>query len=141
MAQRNTAPKLTPKQQALKDLDEARLLLGAHVQLASEAWNPRKLVQESVQNHLWTWLSAAGISGLILWRVLIPARPAKFGRDISEASAKKSGLIALLMSPMLGMARQAALKYGTSFLQTYLQNHLSRHEGPHAPVREPHSHV
>lgn len=133
--------KLTPKQQAVRDLEEARLLLGAHVQLASEAWNPRKLVQESVQNHLWAWLSAAGVGGLILWRILVPSHRTKFGRDISEASAKKSGLIALLMSPMLGMARQAALKYGTSFLQTYLQNHLSRHEGPHAPVREPNSHV
>lgn len=141
MAQRNTAPKLTPKQLALRDLEEARALLGANVQLASEAWNPKKLVQESVQKHLWAWVSAAGIGGLILWRVLVPSRPDKFGRDISEASAKKSGLIALLMSPMLGMARQAALKYGTSFLQTYLQNHLSRHEGPHAPVREPNSHV
>ncbi len=141
MAQRNTAPKLTPKQQALKDLDEARTLLGVHVHLASEEWNPRQLVRQSLQKHLWAWVSAAGVGGLILWRVLMPSRSTKFGRDISDTSAKKSGLIALLMTPMLGMARQAALKYGTSFLQTYLQNHLSRHEGSPSPVREPTSHV
>lgn len=141
MAQRNTAPKLTPKQQALKDLDEARTLLGVHVHLASEEWNPRHLVRRSLQKHLWAWVSVAGVGGLILWRVLMPSRSTKFGRDISGTSAKKSGLIALLMTPMLGMARQAALKYGTSFLQTYLQNHLSRHEGSPSPVREPTSHV
>lgn len=141
MAERNSTHKLTPKQLALKDLEESRALLGAHMHLASEAWNPRVLVQQSMQKHLWAWISAAGIGGLILWRVLSPSPRAKFGRDISDASAKKSGLIALLMQPMLGMARQAALKYGSSFLQTYLQNHLSRHEGSPTPVRESTSHV
>ena len=141
MAERNSTHKLTPKQLALKDLDDARSLLGVHVHLASEAWNPRTLVQQSMQKHLWAWISAAGIGGLILWRALLPSPHRKIGRDISDASAKKSGLIALLMQPMLGMARQAALKYGSSFLQTYLHNHLSRHEGPPTPVREPTSHV
>lgn len=141
MAERNSPKKLTPKQLALQDLDEARSLLGVHVQLASEAWNPKALVQQSLQNHLWAWVSAAGIGGLMLWRLIGPSPRRKFGRDISDASATKSGLIALLMQPMLGMARQAAFKYGSSFLQTYLQNHLSRHEGPPTPVREPTSHV
>jgi hypothetical protein len=141
MAQRNTAPKLTPKQLALRDLEEARTLLSVHVHLASEEWNPRVLVRQSMQKHLWAWVSAAAVGGLVLWRVLVPAPRAKIGRDISGASAKKSGLIALLMTPMLGMARQAALKYGSSFLQSYLQNHLSRHEGSPAPVRETNSHV
>ena len=141
MAEPNSPHKLTPKQLVLQDLDEARSLLGVHVHLASEAWNPKALVQQSLQNHLWAWVSAAGIGGLMLWRLLGPSPRRKFGRDISDASATKSGLIALLMQPMLGMARQAALKYGSSFLQTYLQNHLSRHEGPPTPVREPTSHV
>jgi len=141
MAQQNTTSKLTPKQMALKDLEEARSLLGVHVLLASEALNPRKIVRESMQKHLWAWLSAAGVGGFILWRAFTPARQTKFGRDISDASAKKSALITLLMQPMLGMARQAAIKYGSSFLQSYLLNHLSRHEGHHVPVREPTSHV
>ena len=132
---------MTAKQLALKDLDEARALLGTHVHLASEAWNPRVLVQQSMQKHLWAWVTAAGIGGVILWRTLLPSPRSKIGRDISDASAKKSGLIALLMQPMLGMARQAALKYGSSFLQSYLQNHLSRHEGSPTQVRDPSSHV
>lgn len=141
MARQQTSLPMTAKQQAVKDLDEARALLGVHVHLASEAWNPKELVRQSMQKHLWVWVSAAGLGGLMLWRVLAPATPRKFGRDISGASDKKSGLIALLMQPMLGMARQAALKHGTSFLQTYLQNQFSRHEGPSAPVRENTSHV
>jgi hypothetical protein len=141
MAQRNTATKLTPKQQALKDLEEARSLLGVHVHLASAEWSPRELLRQAVQKHLWVWVSASGVGGLFLWQMLMPSRRTKIGRDISDSSAKKSGLIALLMSPMLGMARQTALKYGTSFLQSYLQNHLSRHEGSPTPVREPNSHV
>jgi hypothetical protein len=141
MAERISTHPMTPKQLALKNLEESRSLLGEHFQLATEAWNPRTLVQQSMQKHLWAWVSAAGIGGLILWRVLLPAPGRKIGRDILDASAKKSGLIALLMQPMLGMARQAALKYGSSFLQTYLQNHLSRHEGPPTPVRDLNSHV
>ena len=141
MAKLNTTPKLTPKQQALKDLEQARALLGVHVHLASEAWNPRELMRQSLQKHLWAWVSAAGVGGLLLWRILMPSLQSKIGRDFSGASAKKSGFIALLMTPMLDIARQAALKFGTSFIQSYLQNHLSQHEGPHTPVREPNSHV
>jgi|JI6StandDraft_1071083.scaffolds.fasta_scaffold04336_7 hypothetical protein len=141
MAQRHPI-KLTPKQQALRDLDEARTLLGTHVHLASEAWNPRELLRQSVQNHLWAWAAAAGVGGLVLWRVLMPAKRGKFDRDISGGSDRKNGFIASLLQPMLGMARVAALKYGTQFLQSYLTNQFSKHAGPTAPVTdEPPAHV
>lgn len=142
MAQRQSPVKLTPKQQALRDLDEARVLLGTHVHLASEAWNPRELLRQSVQKHLWAWAAAAGVGGLLLWRTLMPAKRGKFDRDISGASDRKNGFTALLMRPVLGMARQTALKYGTQFLQTYLTNHFSNHAGSPAPVTEaPSAHV
>lgn len=130
MAQRHSSPlKLTPKQQALRDLDEARSMLGTHVHLASEEWNPKELLRHAVQKHPWAWVAAAGAGGLVLWRVLVPARRVKIDRDISSASGTKIGIIALLMQPLLAMARQAAFKHGSQFLQTYLINHFSKHAG------------
>jgi len=82
-----------------------------------------------MQNHLWAWAAGAGVAGLFLLRALLPARRGKFGRDNFDASAKKGGLIALILTPVLAMARQAALKYGTHLLQTQLRNHISRPEG------------
>lgn len=136
MAQRQPSPvRLTPKQQALRDLEEARQLLGTHVHLASEAWNPKELLRQSVQQHTWAWIAAAGVGGLILWRTLMPSRRGKFDRDISGASDRKNGFLALLMQPVLGMARQTALKYCTQFLQSYLTNHFSHSAGT-SPVTD-----
>ncbi len=141
MAQRQHPVKLTAKQQALRDLDEARTLLGTHVHLASEAWNPRELLRQSVQKHVWIWVAAAGAGGLLLWRVLMPSRRGKFDRDISHASDKKIGITALLMQPLLAMARQAALKHGSQFLQTYLTNQFSKHAGSPHVTDDPSAHV
>jgi hypothetical protein len=124
---RNIPPqKLSPKEQVLRDLDEARALLGAHVQLASEAWNPRELLKHSLHKHAWAWALAVGVGGALIWKLATPSYRGKFDRDISGASDKKNGFIALLMQPVLGMARQAALKYGSQFLQTYLTNQFSQ---------------
>ncbi len=120
---------LTAKEQALKDLDVARALLGNHLHLATEELNPRVILRRSLREHTWVWIAGAGIGGLLLVRSLLPSRAPKFGRDNFDASATKSGLIALILSPMLVMARQAAVKYGTEFLQSYLTQHLSRPEG------------
>jgi hypothetical protein len=141
MAQRHPT-KLTPKQQALRDLDEARTLLGTHVHLASEAWNPRELLRQSMKQHVWAWAAAAGVGGLMLWRMLMPAKRGKFDRDISGGSDRKNGFIALLLQPVLGMAKGAALKYGTQFLQSYLTQPFSKHAGHSASVTEdPPAHV
>ena len=125
MARNIPTQKLSPKEQALRDLDEARTQLGAHVQLASEALNPRELLRHSLQKHAWAWALAACVGGTLVWKLASPSRRRKFDRDISGASDKKNGFIALLMQPVLGMARQAALKYGSQFLQTYLTTQFS----------------
>ena len=50
--------------------------------------------------------------------------------------------MALLFAPMAGLARQAALKYGSQFLQTYLTQQLSKHVAPMPPTSEdPPAHV
>jgi hypothetical protein len=127
MARHLPTQKLSPKQQALRDLDEARALLGAHVQLASEALNPRELLRHSLQKHAWAWGLAACVGGALIWRLASPSRRGKFDRDISGASDRKNSFIALLMQPVLGMARQAALKFGSQFLQTYLTTQFPHH--------------
>lgn len=141
MSERKPEPRLTPKQQAIKDLDRARSLLESHIHLATREWSPRVLLRETVQKHRWIWVVAAAVGGLLTVRFLRGSSTAKIGRDNSVASATKGGFIALILTPVLSMARQAALRYGTQFVQSYLRNHLSRHEGQHAPVREPTSHV
>lgn len=120
---------MTPKQQALKDLDDARGLLVSHMQLAKNEFNPKLIVARSVKEHPLVWLGAAGMTGLLLVKALMPTRRPKIERDNSAASAKKGGLIALILSSVLVMARQAAWKYGSRYLQTYLTQHFSRHEG------------
>ena len=39
--------------------------------------------------------------------------------------AKTSGLFALLLSPLLALARKSALNYGTQWFETYLRQKVS----------------
>jgi hypothetical protein len=120
---------MTPKQQALKDLDRARSLLASHLHLAGEEFNPKSMVVRAVRKNPWPWTGAAALGGLLLVRYLLPPRGVKFERDNLDASAKKGGLIALILSPLLVMAKQSAWKYGSQYLQSYLTQHFSRYEG------------
>jgi hypothetical protein len=120
---------MTAKQQAIKDLERARTLLGAHLHLATEDLNPKVIITRSVREHPWIWVGAAALGGLLLVRSLMPSSHRKIERDNLGTSATKGGLIALILSPVLGMVRQEAWKYGRQFLQTYLTQHLSQHEG------------
>lgn len=117
------------KHQAIKDLDLARAQLGSHLHLASEELNPKVIFSRSLREHPWIWAGGAAITGLLLVRGLMPASGSKIERDNLGASATKGGLIALILSPMLGMVRQAAWKYGSQYLQSYLTQHFSQHEG------------
>jgi hypothetical protein len=129
MDQRPSQLRLTPKQQAIQDLEKARFALARHVQAASTDWNPRALAHRSIQKHRWAWIAGAAAGGLLLVRALMPRAPRKFERDNFGASATKSGLIALILTSMIGMVRQAALKHATQYLKGYLHQYLSRHEG------------
>ncbi|MCA1964292.1 MAG: hypothetical protein LDL31_10140 [Prosthecobacter sp.] len=95
-----------------------------------------------MHSHPWLWTAAAAVGGLLMLRLLLPSRQGKFGRDIDDASDRKNGLIALLLAPMAGLARQAALKYGSQFLQTYLTQHFSKQADAASPAPEdPPAHV
>ena len=120
---------MTAKQKAIKDLDEARAQLGSHLQLASAELNPKVIISRSLREHPWIWAGGTAVAGLLLVRSLMPSPGSKIERDNFGASATKGGLIALILSPMLGMVRQAAWKYGSQYLQSYLTQHFSQHEG------------
>ena len=133
MDHRHSDVRLTPKEQALRDLAEARGVLGEHFHQAKAEWRPSVMVKHSMQTHRWVWVAAAGVTGMLLVRIMMPPKQPpkriKIERDKSTSSATKGGLGALILTAVLGLARQSAIKYGTKYAQTYLHQHLSRHKG------------
>jgi hypothetical protein len=128
MAEPQRRLRLTPKEQALQNLETARAALGEHLYQAAAEFNPRTMVRQSMEQHRWGWIAGAAIAGLLLVRLVLPRRR-KFERDNAAASATKGGLIALILAPMLGMVRRAALTYATNYAKNQLRQYLSRHEG------------
>jgi hypothetical protein len=128
MVQEHRRLRLTPKELAVHDIEVARGALGEHLYQAAAEFSPRTIVSRSIQDHRWLWIGAAAIGGLALVRLFIPARR-KIERDNHVSTATKSGLIALILAPMLGMARRTALTYATNYAKGYLTKYLSRHEG------------
>ncbi|HYF35552.1 MAG TPA: hypothetical protein VD994_09710 [Prosthecobacter sp.] len=128
MVQEQRRLRLTPKELAIHDIEVARNALGEHLYQAAAEFNPRNIVSRSVSDHRWLWIGGAMLGGLALVRLLLPSRR-KIERDNNVSSATKSGLIALILAPMLGMVRRAALNYATNYAKGYFSKYLSRHEG------------
>lgn len=126
---------LTPKQQALKDLGVARAALAHHATLAARDWSPKAMISHSIERHRAWWIGGAVLAGLAAVRLLFISRGgANYRRDNSGASAKKSGLLALLLTPLLAYGRKAALNYGAQFAQSYLRQKLSPNVRPSGRV-------
>ena len=121
---------LTPKQQAIADLEAARASLTPHWQAVAASTSPAALVRRSILQHQVAWAAGAVVAGLIAIRWLLPFKQRKNGRDTPIKSAKTGSILALLASPLLGMARKAALSYLTQHVQNYLQSHSSAKNPP-----------
>lgn len=122
---------LTPKQQALKDLEGARAALAHHAGLAAKDWSPKAMISHSFQQHRMLWIGGAALAGLAAVRLLfISGSGANYRRDNLGASAKRSGLLALLLTPLLAYGRKAALNYGAQLFQSYLQQKVSPNARP-----------
>ncbi len=115
---------LTPRQQALQDLADARASLGPLWQDATAQLSPATLIQHSVVKHRAAWAVGALVTGFLTVRMLIPSSRRKNERDSTDKSAKKSGLIALIATPFLGLARKAVLSFITTQVQHFVQNHV-----------------
>lgn len=129
---RQQQEQLTPKQQALRDLEDARASLAHHAAHAVEEWSPRALITRSVEKHRPLWIGAAAVAGLAVLKAVWPSRSASHHHEGSLSGAQRSGLFALLLSPLLGLARKSLLTYGTQLFQTYLRQKIS----PNVPDSE-----
>jgi cell division protein FtsW (lipid II flippase) len=120
MASPNQA--LTPKQQAIADLAWVRSHLGDQWLTVTQQASPSHLVQQSIKKHQLWWIAGALLVGFFGVRALLPSSKLKNGRDTPVKSAKTKGLLALIASPLLGMARKAALSWLTTQFQLYVQS-------------------
>ena len=120
---------MTAKQQALQDLEAARGALAHHASLAAKEWSPRAVITHSIQQHRVVWITGAAVAGLLAVR-LIFSGGSNNRRDNFEPSAKKSGLLALLLTPLLAYGRKAALQHGVRLFQSYLQHRISPNVPP-----------
>jgi hypothetical protein len=117
--------RLTPKQQALRDLEDARASLAHHASHAVEEWSPRAILTRSVEKHRAIWIGGAALAGLALLKIIWPSSGSSHKHDSFLAGAKSRGLFALLLSPLLAFARKSALNYGTQLFETYLRHKVS----------------
>lgn len=122
---------LTPRQQALHDLALARTALGPQWQSATAIMRPAALIQSSVQKHRIAWVAGALITGFVAVRLLLPSAKPKNERDSQPKVGKKLGIIALIASPLLGMARTAVLSLVTTQVQNYIAN--QHPQNPNSP--------
>ncbi|MCF7784902.1 MAG: hypothetical protein K9N47_02210 [Prosthecobacter sp.] len=124
--------RLTPKQQALRDLEEARGSLAHHASHAAEEWSPKAIITRSVEKHRALWIGATAVAGLAVLKAVWPSRRAALHHEGTLTGAQRSGLFALLLSPLLGLARKSLMNYGTQLFETYLRQKIS----PNAPDSE-----
>ncbi|MHB1081020.1 MAG: hypothetical protein ACYC67_16615 [Prosthecobacter sp.] len=129
---RQQQEQLTPKQQALRDLEDARASLAHHAAHAVEEWSPRAVITRSVEKHRALWIGAAAVAGLAVLKAVWPSRGSAHHHEGSLSGAQRSGLFALLLSPLLGLARKSLMNYGTQLFQTYLRQKIS----PNVPDSE-----
>lgn len=121
---------LTPKQQALHDLTLAREALGPQWQSATSLMRPANLIQSSIQKNRVAWAAGALVTGFIAVRLLLPSSLRKNERDSQPKSDKKSGLIALLTTPLVGLASKAALSFVTTQVQNLIANNSPSKKPP-----------
>jgi hypothetical protein len=129
---RQQQEQLTPKQQALRDLEDARASLAHHAAHAVEEWSPKAIFTRSLEKHRAVWIGAAAVAGLAVLKVVWPSRGTSHHSEGSLSGAKRSGLLALLLSPLLGLARKSAMNYGAQWFETYLRQRIS----PNVPKSE-----
>ena len=121
--------RLTPKQQALQDLEYARASLAHHAEHAAEEWSPRAIFSRSVEKHRAVWIGGAAFAGMAVLKLIWPSRASHHPSGDSFSGAKSRGLFALLLSPLLALARKSFMSYGAQWVETYLHQKIS----PNAP--------
>lgn len=117
--------RLTPKQQALRDLEEARFSLDWHAAHAVEEWSPRALLARSMQKNRLLWIGGAALGGLALMQLLRFSVGANNRRDNLNAPAKNLGWLALLLGPLVTLGRKTILNHAAQLFESYLHQKVS----------------
>ncbi len=125
---RQQQKQLTPKQEALRDLEDARASLAHHATLAAEEWSPRAVIARSIEKHRVLWIGGAVVAGLGLMKLVWPATVPANKRDNFIAGAKNRGWIALLLSTLVAFGRKSALNYGAQMVESYMRQKISPNE-------------
>ena len=122
---RQQQEQLTPKQQALRDLEAARASLAHHASLAVEDWHPRTMIARSIEKHRAFWIGGAVIAGVALMQLFRPGAIPNNSRDNPSRSSKNRGLFTLLFNPLIALGRQTVLDYGAHLLESILSRKIS----------------
>ena len=119
---------MTEKQQLVAEIEATRTRLLQQSRLLADRARPANALKHSLRTHGLWWAAAACAAGFAALRFVLPARPPKIRRDTEGKPAKKGKILALLVTPFIGMARKAVLSYATKQLQAFLHP-------PHNPQR------
>ncbi len=126
------------KRQLVAQLDSARQSLALQSRQAQAQFSPVEVVKRSLAKHRIAWAVGGLVAGLVVVRLLLPA---KFRSDKSGHSDKTRGISGLLRGAASSVVRRAAVNFATNHIkdraQSYLQSLLNR---PSEPERPP-SHV
>ncbi len=122
---RQQQEQLSPKLQAVRDLEAARAALSQYATLAIKEWSPQEIVTRSIEKHRALWLGGAALAGLALIKWVWPANETNHGRDNSHVTAKNRGLIALLLSPLLALGRKTLINYGAQVFESFVHQQVS----------------
>ena len=121
--------RLTPKQQALRDLELARHELARETGLVAEDWSPRAFMARSLERHRIFWIAGGVVAGLAAIKLLLPYRSSPVLDEDDDLELERpqpsrglsSGLLGLLAGPLISMGRKAVTNYGMQFVQNWLQ--------------------
>jgi len=122
--------RLTPKQQALRDLEEARFSLDWHAAHAVEEWNPRALLARSMEKNRLVWIGGAALAGVALMQFLRFTGGSNNRRDNLSAPAKNHGWFALLLAPLVSLGRKTVMGHAARLFESYLHQKVSPNVAP-----------
>jgi hypothetical protein len=132
--------RLTPKQQAMRDLELARAELAQQSGLVADEWSPRAVMARSFERYRVAWIAGGVVAGLAVLKLVLPSSSRAVEDDYEDADERpvepvlrSAGLISRLTLPLVMMGRKAVLNYGMQFVQSWLQKRSEQTAGDSNP--------
>jgi hypothetical protein len=126
--------RLTPKQQALRDLELARHELARETGLVAEEWSPRAVLTRSFERYRMLWIAGGVVAGLATIKLLMPSGSSRDDDNFDDDEIERPppprglgrGLLGLMAGPLINMGRKAVTNYGMQFVQSWLQEQAGK---------------